>query len=48
LESYYQRRLDYIGGVHFSKVIEAAGEFIETPMDGRKEPRVLSALNILA
>ena len=46
LESYYECNLDSIGGVPFSKVIQAAGEFVETSMDGRKVPLVLDALNI--
>lgn len=46
LESYYERNLDYIGGVPFNEVIRAAGEFVETSMDGRKEPSVLNALHI--
>lgn len=46
LSAYYERNLESIGGIPFSQVIDAAGEFIETSMDARKEPRVLNALGI--
>ncbi len=46
LDAYYAQSLVSIGGVPVSRVIEAADEFIDTSMDGRKEAPVLKALNI--
>ena len=46
LDAYYQSNLNRIGGMPFSQVIKAAGEFIDTSMDGRKEAPVRKALNI--
>ena len=46
LDAYYQSNLDRIGGTPFGQVIEVAGEFVDTSMDGRKETPVLKALNI--
>jgi predicted O-methyltransferase YrrM len=46
LDAYYEGNLDCIGGVPYSQVIKATGEFVETVMDGRKEAPVLKALDI--
>lgn len=46
LDSYYQASRDHIGDISIDDVFRAAGQFIDTSMDGRKESQVLSALNI--